>query len=133
MTIATISAFRNHSHFTLGFAIVGWVWMVMWLGVVFETPSKSRNWDFRLAVEHFMSLGLNSDEKNIVSRSVYATSHDLYKSYSLASRTGKPPLPHPYNTVRLAVCLTSLVAGAVAGLLLCCIRKWFGRSPDTRQ
>lgn len=125
MSFAIIRAFQTHDHFTLGFAVTGCAWLIIWLGFAIETPTAATGWNIRAKIFSIMNVGRNQPGFDpSAPHRTYAHLHDLYSSGPMAIQTPQPVAPMWHNTMRLAVCLSSLVAGLVGGVVFLLYAKF---------
>ena len=124
MAIAIVRAANSNDRFSLGFAVAGCFWLTIWLGFAVETSVKFDDIPFRDAIYNFADLSRSTNEFDESAKTIsYAKSHDLYMSGELTVRGNSPYVPNWHNTMRLVVCLSSLVVGFIGGLITHCTRK----------
>lgn len=125
MMMAGLYAFRNGNRFSLGFSVFGFAWLAIILGISIQTPLNSKALDLRIVRSRIYSLAKSIGPSRTLPTSTtlttYGELHDLTDSGPMGMY-GSPPIPHFYNTMRLAVCLSSLIAGSLGGLLLSFLR-----------
>ena len=114
MSFAMIRAFQTRDHFTLGFAATGCVWLITWLGFAIETPTPAPDWKVRPKIASVMNFGREWQERDSSIPKTYAHYHDLYISGLM--ETQQPVVPKFQNSIRLFICLTSLVVGLLGGI-----------------
>ncbi len=118
MSFTIVRAFQTHNHFTLGFAVIGTVWLVAWLGLAIETKTANGSWNIRSKIAIVMNLGREwPDYDPSAPHRTYAHMHDLYYSAPMAIQTSEPVAPTWHNSMRLAVCLSSLAVGVIGGIV----------------
>ena len=124
MSFAIIRAFQTHDHFTLGFAVTGCAWLIIWLGFAIETPTAATSWNIRAKIFSIMNVGRDQPEFDASAPlRTYAHLHDLYSSGPMAIQTAQPVAPLWHNSIRLAICLSSLVVGLVGGMVFLLFTK----------
>ena len=119
MAIAIVRATQTHNSFTLGFAVAGCVWLILWLGFAIETPTTFDSKELRMAIYRFVSLGRKPPEYDPSIRiTTYAQLHDLYTSAPMGNQSKAIFVPHYYNAIRLVVCLSALTFATACGTLV---------------
>lgn len=125
---ATLRAFRTQNRFSLGFSLVGWSWLVFWLGFYAETPAGYRNWPvpqwiyqtatpFQWDQSIVPGDGRYEEYQPGWNFTPYGHMHSLHESSELWVPSHlQPRVPNWCNTIRLAVCLTAILAGSIGGV-----------------
>ena len=108
-------SFMTRSMFGLGFAVVSSIFLSVCLGCAFETSTKFSGWDVRGHITNTIGLGREypeiGDNWATAKRTKY---HDMYSSVTCVQPT-KPVIPSHWNSIRLGICLASLLAGLLGG------------------
>lgn len=124
----TLRAFKTQSHFLFGFSLVGWSWLVFWLGFYAETPAGYRNWPVPQWIYEYATLyqrghsvvpgdGRYEEFQQGWNFTPYGHMHSLHESREMRVPSHlKPRVPNWLNIIRLAVCLTAILAGSIGGL-----------------
>lgn len=116
MAIAIVRATQTKDPFTLGFAVAGCVWLIVWLGFAIETPLSIDGKNVRAVIHRIIHFGRPRPEVDPKSRvTTYAQLHDLYVSGPMGSRSAVRHAPNWYNAIRLLVCLIALGIATVGG------------------
>ena len=118
MAIAIVRATQTNDPFTLGFAVTGCMWLIVWLGFAIETPTSIDGNNVRTAIYRIATLGKAIPEYDrSVRTTTYARLHDLYTSAPMGSRSAVLFVPQWHNAMRLVVCLTALAIAFCGGAL----------------
>ena len=118
MAYATIRAFQTRNHFTLGFAVAGCAWLIVWLGFAIETKTDVSGWNVRSKITNIMRLGRETPEHDVLAGlQSFTHMHHLYRSELLGILPDQRLAPEYHNSVRLFVCLTSLIFGLLGGIV----------------
>jgi type III secretory pathway component EscS len=126
MAMAIVHATQTQNSFTLGFAVAGCPWLIIWLGFVIETdtPPGLRPWpgggaggvnSLRMGIYRIASFGRTGPAKLAI-EAPEIQRHDLYASEMMDIRDANF-LPNLYNAMRLVVCLSALAVASVCGVL----------------
>lgn len=114
MSSAIVGASQSRNRFTLGFAVTGCIWLIVWLGFAIQTPTSIEGNDIRQKIFRFMSFGQTPDYDPTLPVTTYAQVHDLYSSGRMGTQT-TPRAPAWHNAMRLLVCLSALAVACVGG------------------
>jgi hypothetical protein len=118
MALAIVHATHTHNSFTLGFAVTGCVWLIIWLGFAIETPTTINIEGMRKAIYRVASLGRTRPEYDpSIGFTAYAQYHDVYISVPMGNQSPEIFLPYWHNALRLVVCLSALTVATVCGAL----------------
>jgi len=110
LACATIRAFRTPSNFLRSFAVVGWSWIVFWLGFYTQTPAGPY-WSFPLRIYDASKV---IQHAALDAASGDGIMHSIHITGQMANNTMAPGY---HNFLRLVVCASALLVGAVAGLV----------------
>jgi hypothetical protein len=118
LAMTTCHAFNSKSYFSLGFSVIGWSWLVFWLGFYAETPETYENWPVPRWIYSLATGFQEIPEYNPkFGHNTYARMHSLHVSSKMAYQEGMRRIPTWKNAIRLVVCVSSLIAGVIGGLL----------------
>ena len=120
IAISIYRASLPNNSFSLGFSIAASVWLVAWLGFGIETSTQVDDIPFRTAIYNVVCFGNQADQEYDPSTKLerYSKAHDLHQSFEQTRTQGTyPHVPAWHNAMRLAVCLSSLLVGFLAGLI----------------
>ena len=73
---ATARAYKHHDHFSFGFSVFGWAWLVFWLGFYAETVKGTAAWKVPQRIFQVMSPAWDPNGP----APLYATAHSLHYS-----------------------------------------------------
>ena len=114
MAIAIVHASKSNSGFSLGFAVAGCFWLIIWLGFAVETSVKFDDIPIRTAIYDFANFERNTEkDDDSANTASNGKAHDLYMSLEMNTRH----VPNWHNTMRLVVCLSALGVGCIGGLV----------------
>ena len=118
-----IRAFQTRDAFGLVFSVVAGLWLSLALGFVFETSTAFKFYDFRTPVWRIMSFGYQYVEFQNGAKVEWSRVHDLYQSMGMMRLTEHRNIPTHSNTMRLAACWFSLVAGLIGSVVFSFVMK----------
>jgi hypothetical protein len=109
--VATLRGFNTPSRFLHTFSIVGWSWLVVWLGFYAETDKNAGNW---VCPQAIYSLSQAFRHTALDAGTGGGKLHSLHVTGEMAQHTTAPAY---HNFIRLAVCISGLLAGCAAGIV----------------
>jgi hypothetical protein len=121
-SLATVGAVNHKNQFLLTFSVVGWSWLVFWLGFIAQSDVKAADWTL------FRSI--YSISKPIQHAAVDAGSGESkMHSFHISGMLGQHHIaPSWHNFMRFSVCISALLLGFVVGGLHDLMRNLIRRS-----